>query len=154
MKVNANDQLDLKGSCLVGCNGTSLVYSYNIYMLQSPTTWVPFTNPSYFQQSGSLNSVLTVSQQLFADYPAQIIWKIELVLQVVLSANETYFSPSSMSIFVNFPPIPGTCDVFPKSGNTSMQYSIICNNWADASGVVVTFVFYGNEFENIYSKKF
>ena len=49
MKINSNDQLDLKGTCLSNCNGKSLVYSFAVYQMDPVLKrWIPFTNNSYY----------------------------------------------------------------------------------------------------------
>jgi hypothetical protein len=53
MKINANDQLDLKGSCLSGCDKESSIFTYNLFMLNSSSNqWISFTNNSYYFYTG------------------------------------------------------------------------------------------------------
>ncbi len=44
MKINANDQLDLNGYCLRGCENETSIYTYQLFMLNSSSAqWIPFT---------------------------------------------------------------------------------------------------------------
>jgi hypothetical protein len=77
MRINGNDQLDLKGSCLSGCVN-QLTYDYNVYFLNTLTSqWNLFTNTSYYHIPPQTYIDLTVSKNLFFDYSTQIIWKFE-----------------------------------------------------------------------------
>jgi hypothetical protein len=142
MSINANDQLDLKGSCLIGCNGNSSINTYNLYMHSSITNqWIPFTNSSYYYQTDlTPNSFLTIRQNLFEDFSSQIIWKVELVVN-----NENVYGSTSMLLYVNFPPKSGSCDINPKNGTTSSQFQIICKNWVDSNGDVTKYSFYSKK---------
>jgi hypothetical protein len=145
MSINAYDQLDLIGSCLVGCMGNSPIYTYNLYMLNNITNqWIPFTKSSYYYQTDlTPNSFLTIRQNLFEDFPSQIIWKVELVVNTVLSNNENVNGSTSMIFNVNFPPKSGSCDINPKNGTTSTQFKIICTNWVYSNGAMAKYSFYG-----------
>jgi hypothetical protein len=147
MSINANDQLDLRGSCLIGCTRNISIYTYNLYMLNTITNqWIPFTNSSYYYQTDLSDSFLTIRQNLFKDFPYQIIWKVELVVNTVLSNNENVNGSSSLIFYVNFPPKYGSCDINPKNGTTSTQFEIICTNWVDSNGTVTKYSFYGKYF--------
>jgi hypothetical protein len=143
MSINANDQLDLIGSCLAGCHGNSSIYTYNLYMFNSITNeWIPFTNTSYYYQTDLSNSFLTIRQNLFEDFPSQIVLKVELVITTVSSSNENVNGSTSIIFYMNFPPKSGSCDINPKNGTTSTQFEIICTNWVDSNGVVTKYSFY------------
>ena len=146
-KVNSNDQLDLLGSCLVGCDGISTTYTYNLYMLNSVTKqWISFTNTSYYYTTGQSNMNLTILKNLFVDYPTQVIWKIEFVANVMIATNQSYQGSTSNTIFVNFSPLPGNCDILPKNGTTSTLYTIMCDSWSDPDGSIKSYAFYGKRF--------
>ena len=110
--------------------------------------WTLFTNSAYYFTSGNMNTDLTVLENLFSDNPLQIVWKIELAVEVTSAfyPNQTYQGLTSMQIFVNFPPLPGVCDVNPKFGNSSDQFFITCNSWSDPGGGIINYVFYGKIF--------
>ena len=144
-KINANDQFDLNGLCIVGCNATNLIYTFNIYMLIA-TQWQVFSNSSYYYTSGASNNDLTIKKNLFSDYPNQVYWKVELVLQQYNSPNESYFGYSSMQVYVNFPPLPGKCDITPKNGSTTTLFNLFCDQWTDNSGTIKSYDFYGKNF--------
>ena len=147
MSLNSNDQLDLIGSCLVGCTRNSSIYTYNLYMLNNNTNqWIPFTNSSFYYQTDlTPNSFLTIRQNLFEDYPSQILWKVELVVNCVLPNNENVNGSTSVLFYVNFPPKSGSCDINPKNGTTSTQFQIICTNWVDSNGAITKYSFYGKK---------
>ena len=148
-KINSNDQLDLKGSCLIGCTAdSSLAYTYNIYLFNSPLNqWIPFTNSSYYRRNGHLNSDITILKDLFEDFPSQTIWKIELIINVLYTNNQSYSGYVSMKIYVNFSPRPGTCDISPRVGTTNTLFFIYCDQWTDAdSGSISSFDYYGRHF--------
>ena len=141
MKINANDQLDLQGTCLVGCSGSDLKFTYNLYQLDTITNqWLLFTNSSYYYTENNGLS-LTMLENLFSDYSSQTIWKVELVA-LIPSRNAS--GSSSVMFYVNFPPRSGSCDVNPKNGSTNTLFSISCSNWVDPDGVVVSYAYYGN----------
>jgi hypothetical protein len=147
MQINGNDQLDLKGSCLSGCqNGDILTFSYNLYSLNSGTNqWNIFIDNSYYYLTGKTLSDLTIKKQLFSDLYTQNIWKIDLILTDLNPIlNLTQIATSSLIFFVNQPPSAGTCDINPKSGNTSTLFAISCINWIQHDGSpVLNYVFYG-----------
>ena len=136
--MNSNDQLDLEGSCLVGCTGNSIIYTYSLFKLVSGT-WVPFTDGLYYFTSGSLNKDLTIIKNLFNDFSTQIIWKIQLNVDVVYS-NQSYTGSTSMQIYVNYPPQPGICNINPTNGTTSTLFQLSCSGW---TGTVTSYNFYG-----------
>jgi hypothetical protein len=149
MQINGNDQLDLKGSCLKGCqNGDILTFSYNLYVLDSSTNqWNRFNNNSYFSLTGKTLSDLVIKKQLFSDFFAQKILKIDLILNVFNSnQNQTQIATSSLIFYVNQPPTSGTCDINPKSGTTSTLFTTSCKNWIQHDGSpALNYVFYGKE---------
>ena len=135
----------MKGSCLVGCDGSS-VYTFKLYFLDSTSgEWSLLTNSLYFYTSGKSNTDLTILDNLFSDYPSQAIWKVELTVSFTsaLFTNETYQGTSSMQIYVNFPPLPGICTVNPTEGNTTSLFTISCNSWTDPDGSIANYAFYG-----------
>jgi hypothetical protein len=110
--------------------------------------WSLFTNPAYYLTSGQSNTGLTLLKNLFSDHPAQVIWKVELVVALTASStqgamNQTFEGSTSMQFFVNFAPLPGVCDVTPQEGNTTTTFFIICNSWTDPDGSVTKYSFYG-----------
>ena len=148
MQINGNDQLDLKGLCLSGCqNGDILTYSYNLYLLNTSTNqWKSLNNDSYFYLSGKNLSDFTIRKELFSDFYTQKIWKIDLLLNDINPLlNLTQIATSSLIVYVNQPPELGTCDINPKSGTTSTLFSISCSDWFQSDGSqVMNYVFYGN----------
>jgi len=140
-KINANDQLDLVGSCLSGCSGSGLRYTYNIYMLNNSTNqWIPFKNSSNYFQTGMVHSDLTVLSDAFLNHPQQVIWMIELNLYI---SSRNVSGSSSIILNVNFPPMSGTCNISPASGTTSTLFTIVCFGWIDPDGFLVTYAYYG-----------
>ena len=141
LQVNANDQLDLIGSCLSGCSGKHFSFSYNIYTLDN--SQANFTNFSYYYQTGMNKSDITLISQLFADYSMFSYWKVELVYNLTTYLNTTLFGISSLTFFINQPPSPGTCDITPKNGTTSDLFTIYCDGWSDESyGTSINYTFY------------
>ena len=141
-KINANDQLDLIGSCYGGCYGTGLIYTYSIYMYNNNTNqWTPFTNSSYYYQTGPSNADLTMLSDLFMANQQQVLWQIELTV-FITSRNVSGFS--SVIMQVNFPPMSGICNINPLSGTTNTLFTINCINWIDPDGSLVSFSYYGN----------
>jgi hypothetical protein len=132
------------GSCLVGCDSSS-IYTFKLYFLNSTSgQWSLFTNSLYYYTSGKSNTDLTILNNLFSDYPSQAIWKVELTVSLATtSTNETFQGTSSMQIYVNFPPSPGICTVSPTQGNTTSLFTITCNSWSDADGSITNYAFYG-----------
>ena len=147
MQINGNDQLDLKGSCLSGCqNGDILTFSYNLYMLDASTKqWNIFTNNTYYYLTGKTLSDITIKKKLFSDFSIQKIWKIDLILSDRDNVeNQTQIATSSLIFYVNQPPSSGTCDINPKSGTTSTLFAISCSNWIQHDhGPTLNYVFYG-----------
>ena len=137
--MNSNDQLELEGSCLAGCTG-SISYKFSLFMFVSGT-WIHFTNSSYYFTWGSLNSDLTIIQNLFNENSSQIIWKIQLNVDVVY-LSQSYTGSTSMQIYVNYPPSPGLCNINPTNGTTSTFFQLSCNGWTDGLGTVAYFSFY------------
>ncbi len=108
------------------------------------SVWSLFTNTSYYYTSGQSNKDLTILKDLFSDYHLQVIWKIELIVSVgTPGTNQSYQGSTSMNIYVNFSPLPGTCIVNPTVGNTTSLFYFICNSWTDRDGSVTNYAFYG-----------
>jgi hypothetical protein len=147
MQINGNDQLDLKGSCLSGCNNNDiLTFSYELYMLDfNIQQWINLNNCSYFYLNGEKLSDLTIKKELFSDFYTQKIWKIDLILNDLNPLlNLTQIATSSLIVYVNQPPVLGTCDIDPKNGTTSTLFSFSCSNWFQSDGSqVLSYVFYG-----------
>ena len=142
-KINANDQLDLKGLCLSGCDINENYYTYTLYMLIT-NQWIPFTNTSYYFYTGIMpQTSLTVKEDLFRDYPLQKAWKIELNV-FVPSKNKS--GSASIQFFVNIPPQQGSCDVNPKQATTNTPFGISCMNWVDPDGKLSSISYYGIKF--------
>jgi len=130
---------------LIGCDSGS-EYKFNLLMLNSTTNqWSLFTNSSYFYNSGQFNTGFTVLKNLFSDYSSQIIWKVELVVNVALNldSNQTFQGSTSVQFFVNFPPLAGVCIITPTVGNTTDIFNIICNSWTDPDGSITKYAYYG-----------
>lgn len=141
MKINSNDQLDLKGKCLSGCNFEQSIYSFNLYMLNSNSnSFLRFTNYSKYVQTGSTETEITVKKDLFQDFSSQKIWKIELN---VFFPIQNISGSASIFFMVNFPPKDGSCGINPKNGSTSTLFTISCLNWIDSDGNVDSFAYYG-----------
>jgi hypothetical protein len=146
-KINSNDQLDLIGSCLSNCDGVGFVYNFTLfYSTQNfPLTsvqWIQFNLNSYYVTSGFENEKLMIKKQLFQDYPF-VLWKVQLIGDLIISQNETSQGQSSKVFYVNYPPKNGLCDVNPKNGTTNDLFTLYCLNWIDSDGVVVEYVYYG-----------
>jgi hypothetical protein len=142
MKINANDQLDLKGSCLSGCDKETTIFTYYLYMLNSSSNqWISSTNNSYFFYTGlNPQTDLTIKEELFQDFPSQTVWKVEL--NVYVPSKNTSGS-TSILFLVNFPPKNGLCDINPKNGTTNTLFSFSCSNWVDTDGYLDSFAYYG-----------
>ena len=144
--MNANDQLDLNGSCLSGCNGKDLKYSYTIYMMNSSNQWNLYTNASYFYQTGRAGSDITMLSDIFFEFSYVLVWKIEMIVNLTTFDNLNLIGASSIIIYVNQPPIPGSCDIIPKNGTTSDLFTIFCDQGSDSTeGLYVNYTYYGNE---------
>ena len=147
-KINANDQLDLKGSCLTGCNeNDTLEFNYNLYMFNSSIKqWKQFFQNNFYYLTGKAKSGLTIKKNLFQEYFEQKIWKIELFLNV--TNRQSVFAFTSLIIYVNQPPKSGYCDIDPKNGTTSTLFNLICSGWIDTDGSLANYAFYGNIYNN------
>ena len=135
----------MKGSCLVGCDSSS-IYTFNLYFFNTGSSqWSLLANSSYYYTSGKSKTDLTIFDNLFSDFPSQAIWKVELTVSVVstLYSNQTFQGLTSMQIYVNFPPLPGICTVNPTEGNTTSLFTISCNSWTDPDGSITNYAFYG-----------
>jgi hypothetical protein len=147
MQINGNDQLDLKGSCLSGCNNNDiLTFSYELYMFDfNLQQWINFNDTSYFYLNRKKFSDFTIKKELFSDFYTQKIWKIDLILNDTNPLlNLTQIATSSLIVYVNQPPVLGTCDIDPKNGTTSTLFSFSCSNWFQSDGSqVLSYVFYG-----------
>ena len=139
-KINANDQLDIKGACLRGCDNSVSFYNYTLYMFSS-NQWIPLMNNSYYYKTGlNPQQDLTVKEDLFQDYFPQIIWKIELNVFV---PNKNVTGSTSILFYVNYPPRSGSCTLNPTIGTTNTIFSISCLNWIDSDGNVHSYFYYG-----------
>ena len=140
MKINANDQLDIKGACLSGCDRDLNYYNFRLYMFNS-NQWISFPNTSYYFKTGiSPQHDLTVKEDLFQDYSFQAIWKIEL--EVFLPKRNINGS-TSIVFLVNYPPRFGFCNIDPRNGTTNTIFSISCLNWIDSDGGLDSYSYYG-----------
>jgi hypothetical protein len=142
MKINANDQLDLKGSCLSGCDMESNIFTYDLNMLSpSSNRWISFTNNSFYFYTGlNPQTDLTIKEELFQNFPYLPILKVDL--NVYVPSKNTSGS-ASIIFLVNFPPRNGLCDINPKNGTTDTLFSISCWNWIDTDGNLDSFAYYG-----------
>ena len=143
-KINANDQFDVRGSCLSGCYGDGLVYKFNILLFDNVTKkYELFKDTSYFYQNDYLNvAYLTLMSDLFINNPEEIIYKIELL---VFIKSRNVSGSAAMLIYVNFPPVRGSCDINPKIGYAfDTLFTIDCSNFIDKDGTLVSYSFYGN----------
>ena len=93
--------------------------------------WVPFTNWSYYYQTGMLNSDLTILSNLFMDNPSQVIWMIELSTYI---SSRNVRGSSSIILYINFPPMSGTCAISPTNGTDETLFTINCYGWIDPDG--------------------
>ena len=144
MKINSNDQFDLKSSCIAGCEGTNLTFRFNLYLLNGTLNkWIPFSNSSYFFTIGQSNSYLVIKKDLFRDFSSQVIWKIESNIELVTYTNETLTASTSMKVYVNFSPKYGICTISPTNGTTNTVFSLNCQNWIDSNGSVGFYSYYG-----------
>jgi hypothetical protein len=144
MKINANDQLDLKGFCLFGCDNEINIHTYYLYMLNSTTKqWILFSNSSFYFYTGLYPyKDLTLKEELFKTFSSQAIWKVELNVYL---PSKNLSGSASILLFVNFPPKGGSCDVNPKNGTTETFFSISCWNWIDKDGELNSFAYYGRK---------
>ena len=110
------------------------------------SNWIPFNSSSYYYTTGILDINLVVIEKLFKDFPLQIIWKIELVTKLVDFWNQPSTGYTSVVFYVNFSPSGGTCDIFPKVGDTNTLFNIFCNQWVDSDGYILSYAFYGISF--------
>ena len=115
-------------------------------MLNNVTNqWLPFSNSSYFYQTGRSNSDLTVLSDTFKNNPTQAYWMIKL--NVYISSRNVSGS-SSIVLYVNFPPMSGACNINPISFKTSTFFTINCYDWIDQGGFLVSYAYYGNFYYN------
>ena len=146
-KINSNDQLDLKGSCLSSCSGKSLNYTFSLYQLDPILKeWVLFTNNSYFYNTGLSNEYLVVLRDLFRDFPNQVYWKVESNIHLTTFADDSLTASSSIIFYVNFSPLNGMCSISPITGTTNTRFTIYCNNWLDKDGEIISYSYYGNKY--------
>ena len=145
MKVNSNDQLDLKGSCLSQCDGKSLAYNYELSSWNTVLNqWILFApNNSYYYTTGKTNSNLVITKKLFEDFSSQIIWKVDLNLDVKTYDDERLTSTTSLLFYVNFSPKNGTCNLNSKNATTNEIFLFSCMNWIDPDGSVASYAYYG-----------
>ena len=141
-KINANDQLDIRGSCLAGCYGDGLTYAFNIYKLNNQTNQFEIIrDATFYYQYTYLTTYLTVMSDFFKSEPNQIIYKVEYS---VLISSRNVSSSTFLLIHVNFPPDHGTCDITPKIGTVlNTQFTISCSDFVDNDGFLVFYSFYG-----------
>jgi hypothetical protein len=118
--------------------GFSLFYNESV---NGTSRWTLFNTSHYFFTIGQANEELVISSSLFSDYKYSF-WKIQLS-----SYSNGYIQPGNSSIvfFVNYPPKNGTCNVNPINGTTSVDFTIVCQNWIDPDGVS-KYVYYGTLF--------
>ena len=146
-KINANDELNLIGTCLSRCDGISLTFEFYLYMLNFTTNnWIPFTDQSFFLKSAESESNLIVLKELFKLYSRQNVWKIELSTTLVTYTNQTLNCDTSIIFFVNHPPFNGSCDIEPKNGTSNDIFTIFCDQWSDYEGNVASYSYYGNKY--------
>ena len=148
-KINANDRLDLIGSCLSGCTGQNITYKYILYEQQSPlsNTWTPFQLSQNFTRQGHNETELLIDKSLFETYSNRQLWKVEFITYVLTYKNESLRGSSSIFLYVNFPPAKGTCSISPKNGTTSTIFTVNCKKWTDDYDKVVRYYsFYGKFF--------
>ena len=144
MKINSNDQLDLKGTCLSNCDGKGFNFQFNLYQMDPVfKNWTLFSNNSYFYQTGLSNDYLVIVKDLFRDFIDQVYWKVELNFELITFTGEILTASSSMIFYVNFSPTNGMCNISPITGTTSTLFTISCNNWIDKDGGVVSYSYYG-----------
>ena len=105
--------------------------------------WTLFSNNSYFYQTGLSNDYLVIVKDLFRDFPDQVFWKVDLNFELTTFTGEILTASSSMIFYVNSVPINGVCDISPLMGTTSTLFTIICKNWIDKDGDVVSYSYYG-----------
>ena len=152
MRINGNDQLDLKGSCLSGCMPDDIKkFSYSLFTFDLLTNqWELFTNKTFFYQTGKTQSDLTITKDFFSVSSSQKTWKIVLDLNATDSLlKNTRQAQTSFFIYVNQPPWSGTCDIEPKNGTTNTLFNISCSDWEDPDGIlVVNYAFYGINLTN------
>jgi hypothetical protein len=144
MKINSNDQLDLKGTCLSNCIGKSLTYNFAFYQMDPILkTWIPYTNNSYFFGAGLSNEYFVILKDLFRDFPNQVYWKVESNIQLTTYADDTLNALASIIFYVNLSPLNGMCNISPIVGTTNTLFTIYCNNWIDKDGEIVSYSYYG-----------
>jgi hypothetical protein len=140
-KINANDQLDLKGSCLAGCYGDGITFIFNIYKLDTQTNqFFLFEDRKYVYQYNYIYSFLTILSDFFSLNPNQNIYKVEYS---VFIESRNVSGSSSLILYVNFPPKYGKCDINPKTGTALItQFIIVCSNFRDQNGFIASYFFY------------
>ena len=146
MRINSNDQLDLEGLCLSGCDGLSLTYDFNLFMLDlANRKWIPFNaSLSYLIRLNQSSKDVTISKDLFEDYPNQNYWKVKMTTHLLtFTFKENTSSESSIYFHVNHSPWNGTCDINPRNGSTQDVFKISCDFWLDIDGNILTYAYYG-----------
>ena len=143
MRINANDDLDVIGLCMNGCDDMNITYAFSLFyssLVNETNQWFSFNNTRYFLTTDVSSQEFVISKNLFVDYP-YVIWKIQLSAYSQ-SYNEFIEGPS-INFYVNYPPKNGSCDINPKNGTTSTNFTFTCNNWSDSDGGLEDYVFFG-----------
>ena len=84
-KINANDQLDLKGSCLAGCYGDGITFIFNIYMLEAQTNqFVVFEDRTNVYQYIYIYSFLTIPIKIFIKLNILSLLRVEMLADLLL----------------------------------------------------------------------
>ena len=119
--INAEDQLVLQASLLNQAEGS---HSY---------VW-DVSSPNQFNVTSSAKSI----SQGFLILPQD-----ELYSGILYSFTATSgVSTATYRVYVNEPPMPGVCDVFPSHGKAMVtEFQVICTSWSDDSGGVLQYGF-------------
>ncbi len=87
---------------------------------------------------------LTLLPQLFLNYSSVTYWRVDFFVQNEANPNQTLSGMASLMLKKNELPSNGLCFV-DKTNGTSLQtwFQIICNNWIDPDGQIVSYEFMG-----------
>jgi hypothetical protein len=149
--INSNDQLDVTGLCLNGCEETNVTYVFSLFryeQVNGSNEWMLFNQSQYYFFQGESSERLIVTNDLFTN--DKIVY-LKITLNVFSNTdNEMLHGDSSIIFLINYPPIDGGCSVDPINGTTSQLFTFKCYNWTDFNGInkssIVKYVYFGSFF--------
>lgn len=145
-RVNSNNNLQLTGECVDGCEGASSIqYVYKVYPNTGTETNKIFNTNIYSLSNawfkGNPNSnELSIISETFNNMSSVKHWKV--TLSVIVDMNKV--GESSLIFNVNSKPFGGTCSVNSNNGYALTSYfTIKCLNWQDSDGEIMRYEYQG-----------